>query len=201
MTDGVRTDLEEATIEGHLGLQVTGKHPAVGRQVILLVAGALLCCAEPRAPQAGTDLLPQQVHGLQLSESRSGERAAGFIGRLHGKSVAPLESHVGLYGRGGMQAVLYVSRFASRQEALTQADAMVARIAAGVPGYGHYSHFSVAATVVYSTFAQGQVHYFFAKDIDLTWLAATPKLARPAIAELLNVSIDSIPALGSSPGG
>jgi hypothetical protein len=145
-------------------------------------------------------LLPPEIQGLQLVKTISGDAAAGTIGRLHDKSVAPTESQIGLYQSGETKAVLYVSRFGSAAEAAAVLQMMAMRIADGAEGFGHYRRFSVGANEVHFVLGQGQAHYFFMKRFDVSWLAAPPDIARAGLAQLLAVDVDAVPALFGSAG-
>jgi hypothetical protein len=167
------------------------------RAVLPIAALFLLGCTDRPGSDAdaGSEFLPDQIHGLPLVESESGDAAAGMIARLHQASVAPTESHIGVYATEGLRAVFYVSRFASVVEADSQLSLMSYRIADGTPGFGHFRSFDVGGTSVGQVFGNGQVHYFYTDDADLKWLAAPPPLARAAVAELMEVDVELIPPL------
>ncbi len=140
--------------------------------------------------------LPEQIHGLPLIESQSGGDAAQAIGSLHEESVAPTESYIGTYGPEDLRMVLYVSRFGSADDARAQLAAMSERIGSGSSGYGHHTEYHIGGIEVHAVFGQGQIHYFYARDADLTWLATPPMLSRPVLGELLGIAVDSIPRFG-----
>jgi len=163
--------------------------------VIALAAG----CSE-RPATGGTALLPGQLHGLQLAESKSGEEAAGVIAQLHKQDVAPRASEIGVYAAEGISAELYVSAFQTAEDAVTQFEAMVSAINQGVPGFGHHTHFDAAGRDVHVVFGDARINYFYAEGEKLTWLAVQqPMFARAALAELLGVALDSIPRLPGTP--
>jgi hypothetical protein len=166
---------------------------------ILVLAATVGCSDRPAAESAG--LLPAQLHGLQLVETRSGDEAAGAIARLHKRDVAPSESQVGVYGPEGMRAELFVSVFKTVDEAASEFEAMVDAINEGVPGYGHHTHFEVRDRDVHVVFGDGRINYFYADGDRLTWLGVqNPMIARAAVAELLAAPVDSIPRLPGMPG-
>ncbi len=147
------------------------------------------------AKQESAAPLPPELSGMKLVRVTTGQGAAAMIARLHGKDVAPAESHIGYYGGGAMQAVLYVSRFASDEEARSQLAAMSDRIGAGSSGFGHHAQFTIDAREIHLVLGQGQVHYFFTEGSDLSWLAMRPDLARAGLAELLDVELERVPSL------
>ena len=158
-------------------------------------------CSEQPQPEEAADFLPPEIHGLQLAESRSGTAAVEMINRLHGVSVAPPQTQIGFYGPPDMRALLYVSRFASSTDAESRLAVMAGKIEQGTPAFGHYRRFDVGRTQVNSVFGGGQVHYFFTRGAELTWLAVPPQLARAALAELLAVDLESVPTLAPAGGG
>lgn len=154
-----------------------------------------------RSAAEGTELLPGQLHGLQLVESKSGVEAAGEIGRLHKQEVAPRASEIGVYEAEGISAELYVSAFNGSDDATTQFESMVNAINKGVQGFGHHTHFEAAGHDVHVVFGDARINYFYAEGEKLTWLAVQqPMFARAALAELLGVAVDSIPRLPGTRG-
>lgn len=166
--------------------------------LVILALGAVGCSDRPATE--GTELLPGQLHGLQLVEAKSGQEAAGMIARLHRQDVAPRASEIGVYEVEGIRAELYVSVFQSAEEAKTQFEAMVAAINEGASGYGHHTHFDVTGRDVHIAFGDSRINYFYADGERVTWLGVQqPMIARAALAELLSVEVDSIPRLPGMP--
>lgn len=175
---------------------------------LLVVAALTLGCGDPDAPGPGSlseratisrpgvegdSVLPPLLHGLELVERQSGPEAAAAIGDLHESGVAPAESHVGYYGQEGPRAILYRSLFASQEEAHSQVQAMARRIGSGRGGFGHHIEADVLGTRVHQVFGYGQVHYFYARGETITWMAASPEVARAILAEVLGIEPDSLP--------
>jgi hypothetical protein len=100
---------------------------------------------------------------------------------------------VGFYASGDDRAVLYLSRFPDADTARAQLASMAAMIGRGRSGFGHHAETEIGGTVVHAVLGQGRAHFFFARDREVVWLAADPAVARPALAELLGVAVDSIP--------
>ncbi len=175
----------------------------------LLGAAVLaLGCGDPDTPGRGPvserapisspaveadSVLPPRLHGLELVERQRGRDAAAAIGDLHVSGVAPAESHIGYYGGEGPRAVLYRSLFSSEEETRSQLEAMARRIGSGSGGFGHHIEADVLGTRVHQVFGYGQVHYFYARGTTITWMAASPEVARPILAEVLGIEPDSLP--------
>lgn len=160
--------------------------------VAIALGGLLLAaCAGSRMDSP----LPDAIHGLDLVSSEMGDDAAATITGLHQQDVGEAESFVGRYEGGGFTATLYVSRFASADDATRQLATMAEAIGSSASGFGHHRSFAVSGTDVHSVFGHGQIHFFYVAGSDLTWLGVHPMLARQSLAELLGVSADSIPNL------
>jgi hypothetical protein len=155
------------------------------------------CSAGSDSAATGDGFLPDQLHGLPQLASESGEAAAGMIAQLHSASVAPTESHIGVYGAEDLRAILYVSRFKSNAEADSQLVLMAEKIGSGTPGFGHFTTFEAQGTQVSQAFGNGQIHYFYVDGTDVKWLAAPPALARPMVAEIMGIGMEAIPPLVS----
>jgi len=156
---------------------------------------ALLALASACAGDRAGSPLPEELHGLELIEQQSGEEAARALARLHEQDVAPTASFIGRYGTEEIGATIYVSRFASPEEAQSQLVSMADGIGEGAAGYGHHRTLEVDGREVHSVFGRGEVHFFYVDGSDLTWLGAHPMFANLALADLLGVSPDSIPSL------
>jgi hypothetical protein len=156
--------------------------------------GLVGCAASPTSfTQPG--VLPARLHGLPRAETRSGEHARREIGSLHGRTAAPVEALIVVYGPPAEQAVVYASLFRSTREAWEQLDAMARRIGAGSSGFGDHTRFRVGEIDVHSVRGHGQVHCFFVRGRDVVWLAAPPLHLRQMLAELLAVDVTQVPRL------
>jgi hypothetical protein len=161
----------------------------------LALAGMVAAAACTTERSSNPEVLPRVLHGLARMDTRSGTEAAQVIKHEHPGAVVPPENYVAAYGPTEMRATIYVSRYGSPDSAKSQAAAVAQRLANGGAGFGHYSEFSVKGKAVHSVFGPGAVNYFYVGDRDLIWLTVPPMLARPGLAELLDVPVDSIPPL------
>jgi len=168
--------------------------------IVTLLGTALAVCAQEPRTHGTAAGLPATIHQLPLVESVGGDTAAGAIDRLHGTAVAPVTSAVGLYGSHGLQATLYLSRYASDEDADAALTAMAARLSEGTPEFGHHETQQIVNTEVHRVFGLRQVHYVFLRERDLLWLAVPLQLARVGLADLLDVPADSVPPLEVPPG-
>lgn len=161
--------------------------------VSFLALAATACQGGQTAGDAGP--LPAEVHGMELVEVHSGTDASGVLEREHGLDVArEAANYVGHYGTEETGAIVYWSRFATAAEAQEQLTAMAQGIGRGAGGFGHHIRFRAGSKPVHITFGQGRVHYFWDEDVDLIWLTVNDAaMARPVLAEMLQMSTDSIP--------
>lgn len=149
---------------------------------------------EPDTPEADAGpRLPMAIHEMSLVEVTEGPEAQAILRRLHGEEVAPRASYVGRYAGGGSEAVLYLSRF----EAPAVADSLVARmsdaIGLGDAEFAHHASFDVGGGPVHAVLGRGQVHFFYARGPDVTWLSIDRTAARLGLAELLRTKEDRLP--------
>lgn len=161
----------------------------------LLIGGIVLGATASCSPRPDASLLPAQLVEMPLQTAVYGLEADRIIGHLHRKDVAPTESAIGHYVSGRKRATLYVSQFGSSVEAVSQLGDMADRIGEASGGFGHHRRFSVAGRDVHVVLGQGQVHYFFTSGPHLMWLGASVEVARPALAELISVSLEEVPPL------
>ncbi|MEJ2637254.1 MAG: hypothetical protein P8184_18455 [Calditrichia bacterium] len=163
------------------------------RRKTLLLAGILLLgwgCSEDSLQR----FIPRTLAGLPLRETVTGGNAVSMIAEMHGKPVAPKESAVAHYGeKSGTTATLYLSRYATAAAARSMLAEMSERIGGGGSVFRHHRKFEVNGRPVEMVLGLGQVHFFFAKDRILCWLAADVRHAAPALAQLLEAEIGDIP--------
>lgn len=141
--------------------------------------------------------LPPEIGGLELVQVISGPEAVAMTERLHGKAVAPSETHIGRYGTGSTHAMLYVSRFGSGQEAESVLADMSTSIGEGSSGFGHHKQFASGGSEIHVVLGQGQVHFFFVRAADLYWFGMAPGMARAGLAQLLDMALEELPTLDS----
>jgi len=166
---------------------------------LLILAVVASACAqqESASRQASASPLPNLLHGMELVQASAGRDAAAMIERLHRKDVAPDQTYIGHYGTGPSHAMLYVSLFESEDEAESVLEDMSTDIGEGSSGFGHHGTFAVDGTEIHLVLGQGQVHFFFVKGVNLTWLAMVPEMARVGLAQLLEVGAEAVPPLDS----
>ena len=129
--------------------------------------------------------LPNQVAGLRLTESKSGDQAIAEFTDLHGKAFPVTSGAVGIYGNRDI--TLWVAATASDSVALELTNAMQERIAEGTSPFTPVDEINDRNRKVYSLEGMGQKHFYFQSQNLIIWLAAEPALADEALQQILEV--------------
>lgn len=138
--------------------------------------------------------LPMVIHGMPLVGVIAGDQAETLAASLHGRPVTSAESYVGRYEGGGAEATLYLTRVAEKSLADSLVDRMAGAIGTGTPRFGHHTVFQAGDVEVHAVLGRGQEHFFYARDRDVAWLATDRGMARAALADLLGLGMDRLPA-------
>ena len=153
---------------------------------ILLSIGALSWLYLNNRVSLSTGLdLPNQLAGLRLTESNSGDQAISEFTDLHGKSFPVTSGAVGIYGNRDI--TLWVASTASDSLALELTNAMQDRIAEGTSPFTPVDEINNRNRKVYALEGMGQKHYYFQSQNLVIWLAANPALADEALQQTLEV--------------
>ncbi len=160
--------------------------------IIACLSLFLIVACEQSSPEI---TLPASIQGLSLTRVISGDEAEKLIERMHEKSIAPDKNRIGFYTGGPHRAILYVSSFGSPQKAANRLEKMSDEIGTGSSGFSHHVQFTVETNPIHLVIGHGQVHYFFARSQYLYWLSIDARLARNALAELLQATPEKIPSL------
>lgn len=172
--------------------------------IAFLMSAALSACSgqESDAPAVSAENtpLPLVIQGMLRVDVLEGPQAADMLGRMHGEEVAPIESYVGRYRSDAGNATLFLSQFASQATADSLLNEMSESIGEGSDEFEHHTRFEAGGSQIHMVLGQGQVHFFFARDDELLWLAIDPPFARPALAQVLGVTDVSFPDGGTLDG-
>jgi hypothetical protein len=158
------------TLSGWPGLIVLSSFGAVAPLVLVLLFRTAL---------------PHELGPLKLVQSAWGKEAAAMVDRMHGKEVAQRENFIGLYRSERGAATVYLTAYPTDRLAEENYAVMERRIEAGNTPFDHLSHISVLGQDGAACIGQGQVHFFFAYNRNLYWLAADLPVAREALQRLI----------------
>ena len=135
-------------------------------------------------PSASLDL-PNQLAGLPMTDSKSGNQAISEFTDLHGKSFPVTSGVVGIYGN--REITLWVAGTASDSIAQELTDEMQKRIAEGSSPFTPIEEINQRNHKVYALEGMGQRHYYFQSQNLVIWLAVDPALADEALQQILEV--------------
>ena len=161
------------------------ENTASRRSVRSLAGLAVLALSLVTYAQAAQLEPPRNLGALELAHALRGKEALQAIDRLHGKGLAAADAYVAHYERGGLVAMLYVSRPVRSSMTGAQIEKMAAGIRAGKTPFSHLKSSERNGTIVYSALGEGRIHYFYRQGADAIWLAADPAVAREAVDALL----------------
>lgn len=168
--------------------------PQRGRRrfLILVAAAALVGLAGGfvlteflgRAPSP-VEGMPAELAGLPLNHRFDGAEALREIARLHGKGIRMKAATVAHYEARGIVAMLYVSESYLGFSADRQLQAMTAGMEKGNSPFSRPRAFQQGGRKIYSTFGQGQAHFYYRNGRKVIWLAADDPVAFPALRATL----------------
>ena len=164
---------------------------ALKRRWRLLAFSALLLALVASSPvlgsenQADAPPVPETIVGMGLTELIDGKQAVEIINRMHQGNVATQANFIARYQEGASTATYYVSLYDDPRQAVEDMDEMARIMAREGHGFSHLMLRTMAETPFYMALGQGQAHYFFARDLELIWLAVDMDIAEQALEEIL----------------
>jgi hypothetical protein len=129
--------------------------------------------------------LPDQLAGLPLTETKSGDQAISEFTDLHGKEFPVTSGAVGVYG--DLEITLWIAETASDPIALELTNAMQVKIAEGNSPFIPMDVIKDRNRNVYALEGMGQRHYYFQSHNLVVWLAVNPSFADKALQQILEV--------------
>ncbi len=134
--------------------------------------------------QVNTDGVPEQIGALTLKTYVRGKDALAEFETLHGKSFDLKDGYRADYEDGSVTATLWVGQAQSADAAQTLAQEMANQIKAGNPMFSNLQELSIANRTIYEVQGQGQLHFFYAANDKLVWLASDADHAADALHSL-----------------
>lgn len=142
-----------------------------------------LACAGPETEKR----LPEGIAGMKKEKVISGDEASRIINRMHRGEVATSADFIVTYEDGKHSATYYLSLYDHPLEAKKAMEDMARVMSENGHGFSHLMPRSRYGINFYMALGQGQAHYFFARNVELVWLAVDVEIAEEAIAEVLQV--------------
>ena len=153
---------------------------------ILLSVGALSrLYLDSRASSLEIVELPDQLAGLQITESRRGAEAMAEFADLHGKRFQLSSGVIGMYGN--RQITLWVAATDSMSLAAELTSAMQAKIAEGDSPFTPVDEIRKGNRTIYVLEGMGQRHFYFPSKNLVIWMAADQAVADDALQQTLEV--------------
>ena len=156
----------------------------------LVIVGALLSVTalnqlylSSRASSSNAIPLPNQLAGLRITDSKSGDEAIGDFADLHGKEFPITSGAVATYGNH--QITLWVAETSSESVAAQLTNAMQGKIAKGNSPFTPVNEINDSGRHIYALEGMGQKHFYFQSDHLVIWLAADPDIADNALQQIL----------------
>lgn len=165
-------------------------YPASAALVLLAVITAFMA-APVAADQtdasevAAPEFIPRSIAGMTLINLIDGAEAARIIDRMHQGDVATLENFIAAYQGLRGSATYYVSLYDDPTQAVKDMEEMARIMGKEGHGFSHLMRRTREEIPFYMALGQGQAHYFFARDIELIWLAVDMDIAEQALEEVL----------------
>jgi hypothetical protein len=137
------------------------------------------------ADQAEINYLPPDIAEMNLVETISGSKAVRIINQMHHGNVATKSNYIGRYLGKTSSATYYVSLYHDSAQAEKAMEDMARVMEQQEHGFSHLMKRKENNRIFYMALGQGQAHYFFARDVELVWLAVDVQVAEKAIKEIL----------------
>lgn len=138
--------------------------------------------------EQGAVHLPRAIAGMEMETVIEGAEAARIIDRMHRGKVATRENAIASYSGRGYSATYYVSLYDDPGQAEQAMEDMARVMAEGGHGFAHLMKRTRDEHQFYMALGQGQAHYFFARDVELIWLAVDKGIAEEAIMDVLRTA-------------
>jgi hypothetical protein len=129
--------------------------------------------------------LPQQISGLRMTDSRSGDAAIEDVAQMHGRDFPVTYGAIAVYG--DREITLWVSGAPSNEIAMQMTNAMRDKIAKGNSPFTPTDEIKENDRTVYVLEGMGQIHYYFQSENRVIWLAVNPAIADEALQQILEV--------------
>lgn len=122
--------------------------------------------------------VPATWQGMQRVGLASGDQAIAEMSRLHGKNIPVHAGYRVDYAGTDERVTLWVAHVENAAAAQRMVDQMTAGMAAGDTPFSRPGPVDLAGVSAYRTTGMGQEHYYYARDNQVYWLAASAERAR-----------------------
>ncbi len=117
------------------------------------------------------DGIPEAVSSLPLKNTEMGKQALDEFAKMHGDGFDLVNGYRADYSDGTNNATLYVGQAKDAATATKLASDMADKINAGNPMFTNLQELNISNRNIYEVSGQGQLHFFYAVNDKLVWLA------------------------------
>ncbi len=117
------------------------------------------------------DGIPQTVSSLTLTNSQIGKNALDDLAKMHGEGFDLVNGYRADYGGDPPQATLWVGQAKDAAAATALAKSMADKIGQGNAMFTDLQELNISNRTIYEVKGQNQLHFFYAINDKLVWLA------------------------------
>ncbi len=127
------------------------------------------------------DGIPTQLGALKLTNSQLGKDALNEFAQLHGQGFDLINGYRADYANGDSKLTLWVGQAKDANAAQGMVKTMADKIGGGNPMFTDLSELSISNRTIYEVKGQGQLHFFYAVNDKIVWVATDPNNAADAL--------------------
>lgn len=127
------------------------------------------------------DGIPTKIGTLSLQNSQVGKDALSEFESMHGSSLGLKTGYRADYADGSAKATLWVGQAQSVDSAQTLVKEMADKIGAGNAMFSNLRPLNISGRTIYEVDGLGQLHFFYAANDKIVWLASDPDHAPDAL--------------------
>ncbi len=127
------------------------------------------------------DGIPTQLGSLKLTGSQVGKDALNEFAQLHGQGFDLVNGYRADYASGDSKSTLWVGQAKDANAAQSMAKTMADKIGAGNPMFTDLQELNISDRTIYEVKGQGQLHFFYAVNDKIVWVASDSANAADAL--------------------
>ncbi len=132
------------------------------------------------------DGVPTELGALKLTTSQLGKDALSEIAQLHGQGFDLVNGYRADYANGDAKLTLWVGQAKDANAAQGMVKTMADKIGAGNPMFTDLQELNISNRTIYEVKGQGQLHFFYAVNDKIVWVATDPNNAADALHSMWN---------------
>lgn len=131
--------------------------------------------------QLNKDGIPTEIGTMSLQKSQVGKDALNEFESMHGSGFDLKTGYRADYGNGAAKATLWVGQAQSADSAQSLTKDMADKIGAGNAMFTNLRTLNISGRTIYEVEGLGQLHFFYAADDKIVWLASDADHAPDAL--------------------